>query len=341
MTKSVDISMKNNVSARSFTPAFGLKNRHLQTILSSQWPRKAGRERRFKKYQREQQSLLFDGGQGCRLQGYYNQAAEQTGKQLVILIHGWEGCHESIYIQSMATTLLNDGYDVLRLNLRDHGDTHHLNKEVFNSTLIDEVMNAIADIQSRLDYPSYSLVGFSLGGNFALRVAANAHDKAINLEQVVAFCPVVHAAQSNAVLNQPRNFIYGKYFVRKWRRSLRKKRECWPEYDFGPQLETFKTLDQMNLALIPKYTSYSDLDSYFDAYAIDGDKMANTICPCYLHFAEDDMIIPIEGVQLLADNPDLHVTVTKHGGHCGYLMNWQGDSWQDSRTLEILNASKK
>ena len=95
----------------------------------------------------------------------------------------------------------------------------------------------------------------------------------------------------------------------------------------------------MNEACIPPYTDFQEIDAYFDAYAIDGEKLADTICTCSLHFAKDDMIIPVEGVELLPDNPDLHVTVTERGGHCGFLMNWRGDSWQDVRALQIMSES--
>jgi len=60
--------------------------------------------------------------------------------------------------------------------------------------------------------------------------------------------------------------------------------------------------------------------------------------PCYLHFAKDDMIIPVEGINELSKNPDVHVYVTEYGGHCGYISNWRGDCWQDQRTLEIIRS---
>lgn len=341
MTQSSQISQKGNVPLTPFNPPLGLRNAHIQTVFSSQGPRKTNRDKRFRRFLDSQRTMLLNGGGDIRLEGYHNCADKQANTdELVIMIHGWEGSHESTYMKSMAGTLLLNGFDTFRLNMRDHGDTHHLNQDVFNSTMVDEVICAIEDLQSRLIYKRYTLVGFSLGGNFSLRVAARAHDKAVRLEQVIAFCPVVHAAQSNEVLNERRNVLYGKYFVRKWRRSLRKKLEHWPEYGFGAQLAQLKTLDQMNAAFIPKYTAFKELDDYFDAYAIDGDTLSDTICPCYLHFAKDDMIIPIDGVKLLPDRPNLHVTITEHGGHCGFIMNWRGDSWQDVRALEIIQRAK-
>ena len=221
-------------------------------------------------------------------------------------------------------------------NLRDHGDSHHLNQGIFNSTLVPEVLTGLEDIQRRFPHASYSLVGFSLGGNFALRVAALAVNHTISLARVIAFCPALHAKQSNVVLNARENFIYGQYFVRKWKRSLKKKLQHFPDYDFGDELNAMKTLDEMNQNLIPRYTAFKDIDDYFDAYAITGDTLEKTVCPCYLHFAKDDMIIPWQGITQLADNPDLDITVTEHGGHCGFVSNWKFDSWQDTRTLELM-----
>jgi len=328
-----------NKDISQFEPSLGLRNAHVQTILSSVGPRKALIAKRFEKHKSRQRTMLLDGGQGVRLEGYLNLAAESPTDNLAILIHGWEGCHDSTYMQSMAQTLLDNGVDVFRLNLRDHGGTHHLNKEIFNSTLVEEVMHAIADLQVRLKYRKNHLVGFSLGGNFCLRAAAMAHDYEITLNSVIAFCPVIHAAQSNVVLNQKRNVIYGKYFVRKWKRSLRKKLQHWPHFGFGDALDSMQNLNDMNEQLVPKYTPYKDLPSYFDAYAINGDRMASTIAPCHVFFAEDDMIIPVEGTKELADNPDLHINITKLGGHCGYIKNWKWDCWQDEQTLEIIQRS--
>lgn len=324
----------------SFRPPLGLRNSHIQTIFSSVGPRRAHVRREFAKYRDGQQAMLLDCHDGIRLSGYHNRSSSQNAQHCVIIIHGWEGSADSSYVLSMSSKLLSLGIDVFRLNLRDHGDSQHLNKGIFNSTLIDEVISGIEDMQAKLNYDRYSLVGFSLGGNFSLRVAALAHDKAIKLSRVIAFCPAIHAAASNRVLNERKNFVYGQYFVRKWKRSLLKKLEYFPEYGYAEDLKKMKTLDEMNEQLIPKYTAFSDVEEYFDAYALTNNTMASTICPCYLHFAKDDMIIPYEDIGLLADNPDLHITLTERGGHCGYILNWKFESWQDQRVLELLSIEQ-
>lgn len=332
--------MSSNCSvSATFKPSFGLRNAHVQTVFSSVGPRKSLINKRFKPYANLEQKFILNGGNGIRLEGYLNQGVKRRAKQLVILIHGWEGSHTSSYIKSMAMTLLESGADVFRLNLRDHGDSHQLNEGIFNSTLIDEVIGAVEDLQSKITYSQYHLVGFSLGGNFSLRLAALAHNHNISLATVSAFCPAIHAAQSNIVLNQPANWLYGRYFVQKWKRSLRKKIEYFPSYDFGATMEKLKTLDDMNDEFIPKYTEFNTVEDYFEAYAISGSKLDSTIAPCYLHFAEDDMIIPVKDVEQISSNSNVNIYVTKHGGHCGYISNWKGDCWQDQRILEIINQS--
>lgn len=323
----------------SFEPPLGLGNRHVQTIFSSVGPRRYKAQKEFARFKNTETKMTLECGDGVRLAGSLNRSENGNNTELAILIHGWEGSQDSSYMLSMASRLLSDGIDVFRLNLRDHGDTHHLNQGIFNSTLIDEVIGGIEHLQRQLSYSKWYLVGFSLGGNFSLRVAALAHGRELTLQSVIAFCPVIHAASSNVVLNSRQNWLYGRYFVRKWKNSLRKKLRHFPEYGFAHTLSKMKTLDEMNQQLVPVYTPFKDLDTYFEAYAISGQRLADTICPCYLHFAKDDMIIPVEGVRDLADNPDLHITITDKGGHCGFLENWQFDSWQDQRAAQLIAES--
>lgn len=336
-----DLNMKSMryVDTSNFEPPFGLRNPHVQTIFSSVGPRRFKVKREFSRYKKSAQQLTLNCGDGVRLAGSLIRSNTTSNGKLAILIHGWEGSQDSSYMLSMTSQLLSDGIDVFRLNLRDHGDTHHLNEGIFNSTLIDEVIGGIEDLQRKLQYSKSYLVGFSLGGNFGLRVAALAHGRELALQSVIAFCPVIHAASSNVVLNSKKNWIYGRYFVRKWKNSLRKKLQHFPDYGFANDLSKMQTLQEMNQQLVPVYTPFKDLDTYFDAYAISGERLTNTICPCYLHFAKDDMIIPVEGVSDLADNPDLHITISDRGGHCGFLKNWQFDSWQDQRAAQLISES--
>src|SRR5688572_33143280 len=107
---------------------------------------------------------IVDCGGGVRLLGHFS--AQSTGPRgLAILLHGWEGSAEANYVVSVGGMLHDAGFDVFRLNFRDHGDTFALNRELFHSCRIDEVVGAVAEIVSRHPARATFVVGHSLGGN--------------------------------------------------------------------------------------------------------------------------------------------------------------------------------
>jgi predicted alpha/beta-fold hydrolase len=83
------------------------------------------------------EEMILDGFNGEKLLAYYSKQ-QGTPKGTVLLIHGWEGSSSSNYIINTGGYLFQRGYDIIRLNLRDHGESHHLNKGLFKSTLLDE-----------------------------------------------------------------------------------------------------------------------------------------------------------------------------------------------------------
>ena len=93
---------------------------------------------------------VLDCGAGVRLSGYHSRqedAGRPEATTLVVLLHGWEGSAQSLYVLALGGHLFNLGYDVFRLNLRDHGGSHGLNPGLFHSCRLDEVVGAVARLQ--------------------------------------------------------------------------------------------------------------------------------------------------------------------------------------------------
>ena len=91
---------------------------------------------------------------------------------------------------------------MLRLNFRDHGGTHALNRELFHSCRLPEVVGAVARVQALFPEHRLLLAGFSLGGNFCLRVGARARAAGIRIARIVAVCPVLDPATTLVALEQ-------------------------------------------------------------------------------------------------------------------------------------------
>jgi len=137
----------------SYTPPIGLRNAHINTILGSNGPRKLLIKLRSRTLQKQSREVLLPCRNSVQLHGEYTSHPNPS-RGLVILIHGWEGCSTSSYLLSTASYLYAKGFSVFRLHLRDHGPTHHLNKEPFLAIRLDEVLDAIEQIQEK--FPSNS-----------------------------------------------------------------------------------------------------------------------------------------------------------------------------------------
>jgi len=317
-----------------FEPHWPLRHANVQSALASfkprNWPRRAHKMARAAK------EHLLDCGEGVRLMGLHSaQPHGHAPKGLAVLIHGWEGSHDSVYLFSLACTLYDAGYNVFRLNLRDHGGTHALNRELFHSCRLPEVVGATQRLQALFPRHRLMLAGYSLGANFALRVGARARGVGLRIARIVAVCPVLDPAVTIAALESG-PAIYHDYFMRKWRRSLRMKQEAWPGvYDFG-DLIADRSLRSMTERMVLKYTDFPDLASYFAGYAITGGLLESLEAPARLITAADDPMIDARDLARLARPASLRITVTPRGGHCGYMEALRGPSWADRKIADEL-----
>ncbi len=321
----------------SFKPSLLFRNPHLQSILASTGPRRLLVKNKAKQLTKLSTTHILDCGKDIRLQGEYASLPENN-KGLVILIHGWLGSYNSLYLLSLGSTLFAAGYNVFRLNLRDHGDSHHLNKELFNSTRITEVVNAVKAIQQLFPHEKNYLSGFSLGGNFSLRVAARAPNKGIQLNKVIAVCPVINPYKTNRNLNDG-PFIYHNHFRNHWRQALSNKLQYFPEHGYEQVLNTLNTLDEMNDYFVPNHTEFNSVDDYLNGYSIGGNHLSKLAIPSHIISSIDDPVIQVEDLKELPENPNLNIELSRYGGHCGYIEGFTLNSWVDQRILELIQAA--
>jgi predicted alpha/beta-fold hydrolase len=324
-----------------FRPRRWLRGRHLQTILPRIPLRRARGAQRAAPLLSASEELILDCGDGVRLQAFHSSRAKlglESGKRVAVLLHGWEGSADSHYTLSLAQSLFDEGLDVVRLNLRDHGATHHLNRELFHSCRLAEVVGAIRALAARFAPRPIVLAGFSLGGNFFLRVAAHAEGRQLPIERVIAISPVLDPAVTLDTLENGL-WIYNSFFVRKWCRSLAKKQQAWPaDYDFAELLRV-RNLREMTRQLVLRHTEYPTLDDYLAGYSITGSRLSSLAAPATVFISLDDPIIAATDLTRLARVPHLEIVTTAHGGHCGFIESLGKVSWIDTQTVKLLSRN--
>jgi predicted alpha/beta-fold hydrolase len=307
---------------RQFRPPALLRNPHVQSFLASSSLRRLVGGARHAQLESRAAEHVLDCGDDVRLVGFHTpQRASPSARGQVVLLHGWEGSAQSTYLLHTGARLLADGFDVFRLQLRDHGDTHHLNEELFHSCRIAEVVGAVRAIAERFAGPPLCVAGYSLGGNFALRVALHAPRAGIALRHAVAVCPAISPpAVLNAIERAP--WFYERYFMLKWAGSLRRKQSLYPQrYEFTER-ELRAGLRDLTRSMVERHTDFGTLENYLDGYSIAGERLAPLEVPSSILTAADDPIIPVEDFHRLALPPHARLDIAPYGGHCGFIRDY-------------------
>ncbi len=332
----------SRLTASAYRPPSWLRNRHVQSILAGSPLRRMRGAQGLERLGAVSTAHLVDGGDGVRLHGLHTTLPGMQPRGLALLLHGWEGSTESSYMRMTAVQLLLRGFEVFRLNFRDHGGTHHLNEALFHSNRIDEVVHAACDIARRFlpaDRPMVA-AGHSLGGNFVLRLALRAPSAGLQLAGVASVCPVLDPART--MLQMERGTpMYMRYFEKKWRNSLQRKRRLFPErHDFDDA--TLKLhMRELTQWLVQRHTDFGTLDNYFDGYSIAGDRLASLAVPTDILMAADDPVIPIEDFHELVLPARARLEISQWGGHCGFLENVRLDGFAERWVAEHLAAAAK
>jgi predicted alpha/beta-fold hydrolase len=321
------------LTADSFRPAQYLRNGQIQTILASS-PFRAWGKNHMRSVARE---MILTTAQGIRLLGFYSTQQAGKARGLVVLLHGWEGSADSTYILRTGNSLYQRGYDIFRLNFRDHGDSHHLNRGIFYAVLLEEVFQAVCQVCRLAAGQAVFLVGFSLGGNFALRIARRLLQTPVdNLRHVVAISPVLNPAKSTRRLDQ--NVLIRKYFLKKWRQSLHKKQLLFPDlYDFT-DIYALGTIQAMTDRLLDKYSDFNSAVEYFQTYSILKDAVHNLPVDTTIISAGDDPIIPVEDFYQLELNENTRLVITACGGHNGFIDGFFLESWYERKLADMFDA---
>lgn len=327
-----------------YHPPLWLRSPHLQSLLATSPMRRVRGALLLRRSAAVNTPYIVDGGEGVRLEGVHSRLPHVEPRGLALLLHGWEGSVESSYMRMTAAHLLLAGFEVFRLNFRDHGDTHHLNEALFHSNRIDEVVYAAVDVANRfLDGAPRPMVvaGYSLGGNFALRVALRAPAAGLPLARVAAVCPLLDPGVTMTRMEQGLPF-YIRHFEHSWRASLRRKRDTFPQYyDFDDRVLKLE-MRELTRWMVERHTDFDTLDDYFNGYSVAGDRLKALDVPAHLLTSEDDPVIPVAEFRALNLPQTAQLEIARWGGHCGFLdsplLDGYAERWVTQRLSSALDA---
>jgi predicted alpha/beta-fold hydrolase len=308
-----------------YQPNFWLKNSHLMTITASLLPRS------LKDCSSE--SLLIPVDKKSILLARTH--IKQDVKRCLVIVHGLEGSSESPYVTGLATKALAADFNVVRINLRNCGNTLHLTPTLYNAGQSDDLCKVIDWLTEKKGQTEQYIIGFSLGGNLVLKTLAEIGDHQFVRGGCVV-SPSIDLAASVDRLAKGFNRLYAQNFLCKLRRKIVIKNRFFPKlYDINLLKKVNDIRDFDNLFTAPN-AGYTDAAHYYrEASAkdlIDQIKINTLIIT-----AQDDPIIPFEAFAKI-DHRSIQLLAPKHGGHVSFLSNNSSGNknnlfWSDNQII--------
>ncbi|MFZ0745018.1 MAG: alpha/beta fold hydrolase [Terracidiphilus sp.] len=319
---------------RPYAPRRGLSNGHLQTIVGNYLPRPAFRLLSVS------ETVEVDPADRSRVLCHcdWQPEPERSERLTVILVHGLEGSSNSRYIQGIAERAWTSGCNVVRMNMRNCGDTDSLSPTLYHSGLSGDVGAVMRHFAQLYHLERVALVGYSMGGNLVLKLAGEWGSRT-PLCAVAAVCPAIDLAAGSEALHEPVNRPYEWHFLRGLMRRFRRKAALFPTLYDVSGIGPIRSLRDFDNKIVARYCGFRDADDYY--YRAASARVVDRIAvPTLILRALDDpfiRLVPETRAALLA-NPQVALVETPHGGHCAYLSGDTGNDihWAEAAVMRYL-----
>ncbi len=309
-----------------FRPIFS--NPHLLTIAGNFWPRKID-EQRFPAVRKQ-----YSTAPGTTVVALQHQPREPVRGQIVLL-HGLEGSVAAGYFASFTQEALVRCYGVHRLNMRTCGGTEDLCETMYHSGLTSDTKFIVEQLK-----PPVFIVGFSLGGNVALKLAGELGATDL-LAGVCAISTPIDLATCVRAIDKPSNILYARRFLKRLRERVRRMNRLVPQAYSLNGLDEVRTIWEFDDRFTAPLFGFGTAANYYATQS--AMNFLNAIrVPTLLISAKDDPLVPFEiyGHPAFQTNPALTLLATEHGGHLGFLARRKPRFWLDGTVLDWIDSTE-
>lgn len=323
---------------KPFRPHQFFSGGHAQTLAAYAWPR------RSKLRPQTSEERLFEVSSDTKVLAHCHWQPDRTNRPTIVIWHGIEGSSSSVYMLAIARKGFEKGFNVIRMNLRNCGDTEHLTPTLYHGGLSEDLREVVGQLIEGDRLKRLALVGYSLGGNMVLKLAGEYGDRfPAEVRGVVAVSPSVDLGESAKTIEMRSNWIYHRDFMRRLRNRIRRKQRLYPElYDITP-LRKVRTLREFDNYYTSIAHGFSDADDYY--YRASSIRVIDQITiPTFIIHAEDDPFIPYAPLRhpTFADNPNILLHSTERGGHIAFISDdadGEDRFWAENRVLDFCSLA--
>jgi predicted alpha/beta-fold hydrolase len=318
-------------SVPAFEPHPWVRGGHLQTIIGAVWN---SRRVRIPSVYGE---IAVDGGDRVSVLESVPEGWSRGGPA-ALLVHGLAGSVRSPYLTRLAARLLRRKVRVVRMNLRGAGSGFGLARGIYHAGRSGDLRRVAEWMAACAPGSPIALIGFSLGANLALKLAAEASENPVQgLDCVLAANPPVDLAACCREIARPGNRVYDRSFVRLLSAEVAKLHALFP--GLGPvDLRKVKSLFDFDDSYTAPRNGFRGAHEYYARSSAAGFIPTITVPGLVVH-SRDDPLIPAALFDGIRFPPRLELEMTVSGGHVGYLSRrpWEGDRrWLEGRLVAWL-----
>lgn len=317
-----------------FKPAFGLQNRHMQTLYSSLF-------RRQKKP--ITQSEVFELDDGDFVECFWCEKPPTDERDIVILFHGLEGSYKSQYIQGVMNALSKAGFSSVLMHFRGCSGKQNRLPRAYHSGDTQDAKAWVEALRKRFISNKLHAVGYSLGANMLLKLLGEWGEKSPLTSAVCVSAPMQLDISANTI-NKGFSKLYQKYLLKHLKNSLYKKYEDHPMQDLinlkkedVKKIKSIWEFDDVYTAKMHGFTSAADYYRHSSAKQYIKNIKTKTMI---IHSIDDPFMIR----EVLPSNSEISKSVTlevyKYGGHVGFISGsiLKPTYWLENRILKFINS---
>ena len=287
---------------------------HLQTLYAWATPR------RFPALP-PPEARYFDVAADARVLAHCHWHERAAEHPTLLLLHGLEGSSFAHYICGISDKAWAAGWNVVRLNQRNCGNTEHLSRGLYHSGLTHDPLFVLRELIEVDGIRALAVAGYSLGGNLTLKLAGELGATAPpELVAVCAVSPTMDLAACVEALERRSNLAYQFNFVRNLKARMRRKAAAVPGVFALEPLGRVWTVRQFDEVYTAPHHGFRDAaDYYHRASAL---RVVDRIrVPALILTAADDPFVPVGAFRdpAVTANPAITTVVTASGGHCAFL----------------------
>jgi len=270
--------------------------------------------------------------------------AQVGSKKLIIVLAGLEGKSNSHYAKALTRHFNKQNWDVLCMNYR--GCSGEANKLLhgYHMGSTQDLKSTIQHTINQYDYDEIALVGYSLGGNIALKyIAEEAETLPTQVSHCISFSVPLDIKKSNHRLSRWYNWHYLKWFMLPLNSKANYKKKQFPG-----KIDSYKGFFMSGSFLYfdTHFTApangFSSVEEYWNK-STSLPLLHKIKIPTLIVASEDDTFISENCYprEIAKSNKNINLEIPKHGGHCGFLRNFfEKVSWMEERTFEFIQSFK-